>query len=91
MNIEELKVLNEPEQLQSPLVKAMWYDLHRHWDTAHRIVQDLSGTQACWIHAYLHRKEGDIGNSKYWYRAAGRDYPGNMDFEEEAQHILNEI
>lgn len=42
------------------------------WDEAHRIVQDINTAEAAWIHAYLHRVEGDLGNAAYWYRRAGR-------------------
>lgn len=42
------------------------------WDGAHRIVQDISGADAAWIHAHLHRLEGDLSNAAYWYRLAGR-------------------
>lgn len=42
------------------------------WDRAHRIVQEINTPEAAWIHAYLHRVEGDLGNAGYWYRRAGR-------------------
>jgi len=42
------------------------------WDKAHRIVQAMDTPEAAWIHAYLHRVEGDLGNAAYWYRRAGR-------------------
>ncbi|KQT60422.1 MULTISPECIES: hypothetical protein [unclassified Aureimonas] len=42
------------------------------WDGAHRLVQDIDGEDAAWIHAHLHRLEGDLGNAAYWYRRAGR-------------------
>ena len=42
------------------------------WDQAHRIVQDINTPEAAWIHAYLHRVEGDPGNAAYWYRRAGK-------------------
>lgn len=42
------------------------------WDKAHRIVQEINTPEAAWIHAYLHRVEGDLGNAAYWYRIAGR-------------------
>ncbi len=55
-----------------PLVRALWHDARGNWDTAHRIAQDVPGADAAWVHAYLHRKEGDSGNAAYWYRRAGR-------------------
>ncbi len=42
------------------------------WDGAHRIVQDDSSPEAAWVHAHLHRVEGDFGNAGYWYRRAGK-------------------
>ncbi|MDF7809012.1 hypothetical protein P4E94_16310 [Pontiellaceae bacterium B12219] len=42
------------------------------WDKAHHIVQDIHSEEAAWVHAYLHRVEGDPGNAAYWYRRAGR-------------------
>jgi hypothetical protein len=42
------------------------------WDRAHRIVQEINTAEAAWIHAYLHRVEGDLGNAAYWYRRAGK-------------------
>jgi hypothetical protein len=42
------------------------------WDKAHLIIQEINTAEAAWIHAYLHRVEGDLGNAAYWYRRAGR-------------------
>jgi hypothetical protein len=42
------------------------------WDQAHKIVQDEGDANSAWVHAYLHRVEGDLGNASYWYRQAGR-------------------
>jgi hypothetical protein len=44
-----------------------------------------------WIHAYLHRKEPDIWNAKYWYRRCGKPYPGDMGYEKEAAVILIDL
>ncbi|NIS07400.1 MAG: hypothetical protein GWO07_01235 [Candidatus Dadabacteria bacterium] len=60
------------------------------WDKAHRIVQDIEHELAYWIHANLHREEGDVSNSKYWYKRAGRDYT-EMDLGEERELIKKEI
>lgn len=53
-------------------LQALWHDARGEWDEAHRCVQDESGGDGAWVHAYLHRKEGDIANAGYWYRRAGR-------------------
>lgn len=52
------------------------------WDKAHDLIQDLPTAEAAWIHAYLHRKEGDVGNARYWYARAGKpEYNGSLDSE----------
>src|ERR1700733_15799160 len=51
---------------------ALWWDAKGDWERAHGIAQDVAGADGAWVHAYLHRKEGDAGNAGYWYRQAGR-------------------
>src|SRR5262249_35411188 len=58
-------------QLPSTLV-ALWHDAKGNWDAAHKVAQDIDDENGAWIHAYLHRKEGDAGNAEYWYRRAGK-------------------
>ena len=58
-------------QLDAPLA-ALWWAAKDDWDRAHRIVQDETSADAAWVHAYLHRVEGDLGNAGYWYRRAER-------------------
>lgn len=61
-----------PEGLERPLL-AIWHGLKGNWNEAHAIVQGCEGDPACdWVHAWLHRIEGDLGNAAYWYRRAGR-------------------
>jgi hypothetical protein len=54
----------------SPLLRALWHDANGEWDRAHTIAQDIEDPSGSWVHAYLHRKEGDLGNAAYWYRRA---------------------
>jgi hypothetical protein len=56
--------------LGAPLA-GLWWAAKGDWDQAHKIVQDEPGADAAWVHAYLHRVEGDLGNAGYWYRRAG--------------------
>ena len=51
---------------------ALWYEAKGDWDRAHRLAQGESGAAGAWVHAYLHRVEGDAANAAYWYRQAGR-------------------
>ena len=53
-------------------LRALWEDARGNWNEAHSIVQDLHDPTGSWIHAHLHRKEGDLGNAGYWYRKAGQ-------------------
>jgi hypothetical protein len=57
--------------LGAPLA-GLWWAAKGNWDQAHKIVQDEPTQQAAWVHAYLHRVEGDLGNAGYWYRRAGQ-------------------
>lgn len=51
---------------------ALWWDGYGDWSKAHEIAQEVADADGAWVHAYLHRKEGDLGNAAYWYRRAGR-------------------
>jgi hypothetical protein len=59
----------------NPAVRALWYDAQGDWTTAHDQVQDDNSADGAWVHAYLHRVEGDQFNAAYWYRRAGRAVP----------------
>ena len=58
-----------PVALSEPL-RALWHDAKGNWHTAHEVAQNIDSVTGAWIHAYLHRKEGDLGNAGYWYRRA---------------------
>lgn len=62
---------DSPPANLSGLLLALWYDAQGDWDKAHDIAQDVKGRSAARVHAYLHRKEGDLGNAAYWYTRAG--------------------
>lgn len=66
---------DEPDPALSDLLQALWYEARGDWDRAHRLTQKLDSADAAWVHAYLHRKEGDLSNARYWYRRAGREEP----------------
>ena len=53
-------------------LEALWYEAKGEWDRAHRLAQDEAGEAGAWVHAYLHRVEGDLANAGYWYRRARR-------------------
>ncbi len=66
-----LAVAAPPESLGHAL-QALWWDAKCDWDRAHALAQADEGGAGDWVHAYLHRKEGDAGNAAYWYRRAGK-------------------
>jgi len=55
-----------------PLLLALWYDARGDWEKAHTLAQDVDDPSGAWVHAYLHRKEGDLDNAGYWYRRANQ-------------------
>ena len=73
--------------LEPPLA-ALWWAAKGDWDRAHKIVQDESDANSAWVHAYLHRVEGDVGNARYWYAEAGEKMPKNT-LEEELERLFN--
>ena len=65
-----------------PLLEALWYDAKGDWEKSHNIAQDIESKEGALIHAYLHRKEGDLWNADYWYAKAGKKmYQGALEDE----------
>ena len=56
----------------SPPLLALWHGLRGDWQAAHEIVQAQEDRDSAWVHAWLHRVEGDLANADYWYHRAGR-------------------
>lgn len=89
---QSLKEKEPPDNL-SPLLKALWYDGKNDWNSAHNIAQDVPGADGNWVHAYLHRVEGDRWNANYWYRRAGKSMPAyslEREWEELVHFFLEE-
>lgn len=81
-----LSLASPPLQLSDHL-KALWYDAKDDWEQSHNIIQDINDSNAAWIHAYLHRKEGDAGNADYWYNKAGKKRP-SVSLQQEWENIV---
>lgn len=80
-----------PAGLSRPL-QALWHDARGDWPAAHAAAQDESSPAGAWVHAYLHRREGDLGNAAYWYARAGRPVatgPLAAEWAEIARALLN--
>ena len=61
-----------PSDELPPALSALWHEAKDDWKRAHKIVQEEQDRDSAWVHAYLHRVEGDLGNAGYWYRQAGQ-------------------
>jgi hypothetical protein len=74
----------------APALRALWHDGRGDWAEAHRIAQDIEDDTGSWVHAYLHRKEGDAGNAAYWYHRA-RQPVARQGLEEEWSSIVSTL
>jgi hypothetical protein len=74
-----------------PCLRALWYDAKGDWDEAHEIVQQIDDAMAARIHAYLHRKDGDDWNSRYWHRRAGSVFPRDMSLAQEWDYLVRQL
>lgn len=81
---------NLPPEKLSLNAQALWYDGKGDWEKAHQVVQDRTDRDAAWIHAYLHRKEGDTWNADYWYNRAGKKRPDSS-LEDEWDQIASAV
>lgn len=94
MNFEtfeaSLTEAHPPAEL-SPYLTALWHEKQGKWDQAHEIVQDINTATAAWIHAYLHRKEGDEGNARYWYGNASKSFPAGQSLDEEWEALVKAL
>jgi hypothetical protein len=75
MNLAEFQLSQSqatPPSGLSPALEALWFDAKGDWNKAHELAQEDGDSSGAWVHAYLHRKEGDTSNSRYWYVRAGK-------------------
>lgn len=78
-----------PQGIGVPL-QALWQAGRDQWAAAHGLVQNDGSSDAAWVHAYLHRQEGDVGNADYWYARAGKQRPA-VSLPEEWETISREL
>ncbi|HEY1722322.1 MAG TPA: hypothetical protein VGG27_13855 [Magnetospirillaceae bacterium] len=79
-----------PKDLELAL-QALWWDAKGDWDKAHEIADKRHDADGSWVHAYLHRKEGDRGNAGYWYRHAGKAMPSKTSLDDEWTEIAKAL
>ena len=81
---------SDPPDVLNGVHLSLWYAVKDNWDMAHNLVQDINTETAAWIHAYLHRVEGDIANADYWYNRARKD-PSHESLESELSDIIKSV
>lgn len=74
----------------SAALQALWEEKKGNWDRAHTLVQEAETGEGAWVHAYLHRVEGDTWNAGYWYRKAGKPMP-DLSLEEEWTQMVSAL
>jgi hypothetical protein len=87
-SFKESFTLEAPDPALSPILKSLWYDAKGDWKRAHDFVDQLPGSDAAWVHAYLHREEGDSWNADYWYTRAKKTRP-SCSLEEEWENLID--
>lgn len=87
--IQSLASDRPPAGLEAPLT-GLWWDAKGDWDQAHKCVDHLEDHAGMRVHAYLHRREGDLGNAAYWYRQIGRTMP-DLTLEAERDLLVKEL
>ena len=93
MTEDEFQIsLNEefPPSTITTALTALWWQKKGDWDKAHNVAQSDSGVDAAWVHALLHREEGDLSNANYWYRRANRT-PSTESILDEGEIILTQL
>ncbi len=91
MNIEEFLQQNSQQIKSYPLaLQALWYDYQDDWHKSHKLIDTQSDKDCAWVHAYLHRKEGDLSNARYWYRRSGRA-ESKLSLAQERQQIARTL
>jgi hypothetical protein len=93
MHLEEFRnslVSDRPPEELSLSLAALWWDAKGAWKKAHESAQQDEGPAGAWVHAYLHRKEGDLSNAGYWYQRAGKPVPC-ISLDKEWAEIINSL
>lgn len=93
MNLQEFRASLSDQAPPTGLnhaLSGLWWDAKGDWTKAHESAQQDEGPEGAWVHAYLHRKEGDLSNAEYWYRRAGKR-AAQGSFEEEWTQIVQAL
>ena len=88
MDAAALRKSPTPPEGKGAALTALWHLARGEWDKAHALVQEEESAAAAWVHAHLHRVEGDEDNAGYWYRRAGKPH-AKTSIEDEWDEIAN--
>ena len=88
--IQQLETSTNCPSNLSKALQALWYDKKGDWQRAHAIVQSENDGDSAWVHAYLHREEGDLSNARYWYRQVGRPV-ATGELDQEWRQIVSDL
>jgi len=84
-SFKEFAAAGSPPPGAGLALQALWHETQGNWERAHELAQEDTGRNGAWVHAYLHRREGDTMNAGYWYSRAGRTAAtGDLDAERAA-------
>ena len=86
--LRDLQEKDKPSDALPVHLKALWWAQKGDWDTAHDLAQEAGSQEGDWVHAHLHRIEGDLGNAAYWYRRASKPVKARESLEEEWQELV---
>lgn len=94
MNLEDFKKsIQTLEKCPASLplsLQGLWYDKKYGWDEAHELIGDASDKDTAWVHAYLHRREGDLNNARYWYNRSNQP-ESKLSLDEEWNQIASQL
>ncbi len=90
MTLKEFLAAPRPEPDWSPALRALWHAEHGEWEKAHSLCQEGYTAEGAWVHANLHREEGDLGNARYWYSQAGKP-ESSLGIQEERRAIIETL
>ncbi len=86
--LRDLQEKDKPSDALPVHLKALWWAQKGDWDTAHDLAQEAGSQEGDWVHAHLHRIEGDLGNAAYWYRRASKPVKARESLEEEWNELV---
>jgi len=87
-NFKQTLNKNKPPDDLAGVLRALWWDAKDDWRKAHEVAQEINDADGSWVHAYLHRKEGDEGNAGYWYHRAQKS-KSSTSLEEEWEELVS--